>query len=292
MPATAQWAFVLALFVSVFVLGCTKQENVYVPNNEAPPDTSVSTLKLEAYINKCYISLLGRKPDATELSTAVQTLRDSSLSSGSRKLVLDGILNQDEFLIKTYLNDGALLLNTWDTLLYSFYLGQVQTLRQDPNNAASYPIYDTIISGLEKLLSIPVDLLNGSIDISTMHNRMVNNFIYDEINMGSENYVRSVFDHFLLRYPTTSELTEGVKMVDGFESIIFLNTGESKFDFNTIFFNTQAYYEGQVRWGFQRFLYRDASTEELLHYTQLYSQSSDQKTFFRELLSTNEYAGF
>jgi hypothetical protein len=292
MPATAQRAFIFALFVSLFVLGCTKKENVYVPDNEAPPDTSVSTLKLEAYINKCYISLLGRKPDVTELSTAVQTLRDSSLNSGSRKLILDDILNQDEFLIKTYLNDGALLLNTWDTTLYSFYLGQVRTLRQDPNNAANYPTYDTIIVSLERLLDIPVDLINGTINISTMHNRMVNNFIYDEINMGSENYVRSVFDHFLLRYPTTSELTEGVSMVDGFESIIFLSTGESKFDFNTIFFNTQAYYEGQVRWGFQRFLYRDADTQELLYYNNLYSQTGNQKTFFRELLSTNEYAGF
>jgi hypothetical protein len=292
MPATAQRAFILALFVSLFVMGCTKKENVYVPDNEAPPDTSVSTLKLEAYINKCYISLLGRKPDDTELSTAVQTLRDSSLNSSSRKLILNGILNQDEFLTKTYLNDGALLLNTWDTALYSFYLGQVQSLRQDPNNVANYAIYDTVIGGLEKLLAIPVDLLNGSIDISTMHNRMVNNFIYDEINMGSENYVRSVFDHFLLRYPTTSELTEGVKMVDGFESVIFLNSGESKFDFNNIFFNTDAYYEGQVRWAFNRFLYRDAATQELAYYTNLYRQTGNQKIFFRELLSTNEYAGF
>lgn len=292
MPAAAQRAFILALFVSVFGLSCTKKENVYVPDNEAPPDTSISTLKIEAYVNRCFISLLGRKPDDNELASAVQTLRDSSLSSGSRKLVLDGILNREEFLIKTYLNDGILLLNTWDTALYSFYLGQVQSLRQDPNNAANYAAYDTIIIGLQRLLAIPTDLLAGNISISTMHNRMVNNFVYDEINMGSENYVRSMFDHFLLRYPTTSELTEGVKMVDGFESVVFLANGESKYDFNTIFFNTRAYYEGQVRWAFQRFLYRDANTEELVYYTDLYSQNGDQKTFFRELLSTNEYAGF
>lgn len=263
-----------------------------MPDNEAPPDTSVSTIKLEAYVNKSYISLLGRKPNATELSTAVQTLRDNNLSSGSRKQILDGILAEDEFLIKIYLNDGTVLLNNWDTTLYSFYLGQIYTLRQDPNNAPSYPLYDTLINELEQLLSIPTDLLTGTLKVNNMHSRMVKNFVYFEINMGSENYVRTIFDHFLLRYPTTAELAEGVKMVDGFEAILFLKTGEDMSDFNAIFFNSDIYYEGQVRWAFQRFLYRDAETLELAYYTNLYRQTGDQKTFFRELLSINEYAGF
>ncbi len=292
MPITLPRTLLILLVLILVAFGCTKTENVYVPDNEAPPDTSISTLQLETYVNKCYIGLLGRKPTYNELSAAVQTLRDSSLSSGGRILVIEGILSQEEFLIKTYLNDGITLLNTWDTALYSFYLRQVTDLRQDPNNAPRYALYDTIINGLQTLLDIPQDLLNGSIDIKTMHNRMVNNFIYDEINMGSDNYVRSMFDHFLLRYPTTAELTQGVTMVDGFEAIIFLETGESKYDFSNIFFNTEAYYEGQVRWAFQRFFYRDATTEELAYYTNLYRSSGDQKIFFSVLLSTNEYAGF
>lgn len=292
MPNTLLRTLIVLLVLCLVATGCTKQENVYVPDNEAPPDVSVSTLQLETYVNKCYIGLLGRKPTESELTASVQTLRDSSLSAGGRISVLDGILSQEEFLIKTYLNDGATLLNTWDTALYSFYLMQVTDLRQNPNNTANYPLYDTIIKGLQELLAVPQLFLNGSIDLKTMHSRMVNNFVYDQINMGSENYVLSVFDHFLSRYPTTAELTQGVTMVDGFEAIIFLQSGESKYDFNSIFFNTEAYYEGQVRWAFQRFLYRDATTEELAYYTNLYRQSGSQQTFFSVLLSTNEYAGF
>lgn len=292
MPHSLTRTLFVLLATCLLAWGCTKQENVYVPDNEAPPDTSVSTLKLETYVNKCYIGLLGRKPTDAELTDAIQTLRDSSLSAGGRISLLDEMLSQDEFLIKTYLSDGTLLLNEWDTALFSFYLDQLIQARQNPNNAAAYDLIDTSILHQQRLMDIPTDLLNGNIDIKTMHSRMVDNFMYDQINMGSENYVRSVFDHFLLRYPTASELTQGVTMVDGFEAIVFLQTGESRYDFTNIFFNSDGYYEGQVRWAFQRFLYRDATTEELAYYTNLYRQTGSQKAFFSVLLSTNEYAGF
>lgn len=265
---------------------------MYIPDNEAPPDRSVSTLKLETYVNKCYIGLLGRKPLDAEMTAAVQTLRDSSLSSGGRKLMLSNILNQEEFLVKAYTNDGDLLLNKWDTSLYAFFLYQFTTARQDTNNVAIYPVIDTGIVGLERLLSITTDFTNGTIDTRTMHKYMVNNYAYDEINMGSENFVRSVFDHFLLRYPTTAELAEGIKMVDGFEAVLFTQTGDSRSDFVELFFNNNAYVEGQVRWAFQRYFFRDAKTEELAFYTNIYQQNGDQKILFTELLSLNEYAGF
>jgi len=275
----------------MLLFGCTKTETTYIPNNEAPPDVSVSTLKLETYVNKCYIGLLGRKPTDAELATGVQTLRDSSLSSGGRRVMLASILDQEAFLIKTYINDGTLLLNNWDTSLFNRYLSQLSIIRQDSAYSQVYVLIDSGIVSLERLLSIPEDYINGTIDTRTMHARMVNNYAYDEVNMGGENFVRSIFDHFLLRYPTTAELAEGIKMFDGFEGVVFTKTGSSRHDFVTIFFSEQGYYEGQVRWAFKRFLYRDANTEELAYYTNIFYQSGEQKILFNELLTLNEYAG-
>lgn len=280
------------LLLCLLFFACSKKERIYIPDNEAPPDVSVSTLKLETYVTKCYIGLLGRKPTDMELAQGVQYLRDNNLSYSGRKLMLLNILAQDEFLVKTYLNDGTLLLNSWDMDLFSFYLDRNLDARLDTQFSQFTALIDTNIVGLEKLLAIPNDLLSGTIDIRTMHARMVNNFAYGEINMGGENFVRSVFDHFLLRNPTVAELAEGIKMFDGFEAVVLNQTGDSQYDFVQIFFNSNAYNEGQVRWAFRRFLYRDADTEELAYYTNVFRLSGSHKVLFTELLTLNEYAGF
>ncbi|MFT5019915.1 MAG: hypothetical protein ACI9CU_001307, partial [Polaribacter sp.] len=53
------------LTLAVLATGCKKGE-IIVPNNQAPPDSTISTLILENYVAKCYISLLGREPSNAE----------------------------------------------------------------------------------------------------------------------------------------------------------------------------------------------------------------------------------
>ena len=55
--------------------------------------------------------------------------------------------------------------------------------------------------------------------------------IYDEINMGTENFVVSIFQNFFHRYPTAAELYSASNMVDGNQSTIFNTNGSSKKDF-------------------------------------------------------------
>jgi hypothetical protein len=140
------------------------------------------------------------------------------------------------------------------------------------------------------------DLRSGAIDYVDLHKLVVNNFIYDQVNMGTENFVVSAFQNYLMRYPTTPELTSAKQMIEydpqaTTSPVLFLQLGSSKDDFLSIFFDCAEFYEGQVRTQFMRFLFREPKTEEMAAQTSLYKTSHDFKALQRYILSSNEYAG-
>ena len=109
--------------------------------------------------------------------------------------------------------------------------------------------------------------------------------------MGTENFVVSMFQHFLYRYPTDDELTQSKQIVDGFEGVVFLQTGHIKDDFLNIFFGCNNYFEGQVRDLYMRYLFREPTSVEMSDKAASYKKSLNYKALQKEILSTNEYAG-
>jgi len=66
--------FLIIVFIAL-VGGCKKDEAlVDVPNNQAPPDNTIASVVKENYVNKVYISVLGRKPDANELNSGLSDI--------------------------------------------------------------------------------------------------------------------------------------------------------------------------------------------------------------------------
>jgi predicted ABC-type exoprotein transport system permease subunit len=105
------------------------------------------------------------------------------------------------------------------------------------------------------------------------------------------NFVIATYQLFLLRNPTEFEKTEGVKIVDGFTGVLFLQEANSKDQYLDIFLNSTDYAEGQVKQMFNRFLFRSPNTEESVFYTQILKQNLDFKNLLVNILKTNEYAG-
>src|SRR5262249_10211767 len=112
------------------------------------------------------------------------------------------------------------------------------------------------INRLVEMKEVPDSLAGGVISYKEAQRRYIDNSFYDELNMGSFNFVVSVFQHFLNRYPTQNEITGGVNMVNGISGILFLTAGQSKSDFENIFFSSTDFYEGEVRSLFQQYLFR------------------------------------
>ena len=283
-------SFVLMLLV-VVATGCKKDE-IIIDDNTAPPDSTISTLIVENYVNKCYISLLGREPFAQEEQAAISTLTGGNFSVSTRKTMLDEIIDNPEYRDKILENNSLKLLNApFDTTEIQTQLFIYNSLLNDPQYAQFYDLIVEVIDDLETLLATPEDFRSGAISMQEMHRRLVRNDIYDQINMGSFNFVLSVFNNFLFRDPSADEHEAGITMVDGFIAVLFYETGNSKDQFINIFLDSDDYYEGQVRELYLRYLFREPNSEEQGYHSVRYKESDNYDRLQKDILSSDEFAG-
>ena len=281
----------LSLVVLLSWTSCNKQEEILVNDNTAPPDYTVDDVVVESYVNRSYISLLGRKPDPAEASSASTTLRQNNLSTANREAFLNGLLGRPAYFERQYDIGRSLYLNSVDTTAINDEIFTLDIVLSDPQYSAIWPLLEIEKDKLLELLEIPDELTNGNIDMPEMHRRLVFNLVYDEINMGTQNFVVSMYQNFLFRYPTASELAAGELMVDGFTSTVFLENGRNKEDFLAICFGSGDYYEGQIRDIYTRYLFREPTAEELESLSVTYKANGDYQAIVRTVLASDEYAG-
>lgn len=273
--------------VVVLLLGaCSTKENI-IPNNAIPQDQTVGILVQENYINRVYISLLGRKPDSTEKQQTLSLFAQDQCAPASRETFIRQTMQKNGFyehvfkiLCREYLNDVDTASIRWDIRLFT------DLAQREPRYQKEYL---RMVYKLRLLESVPTGLAADSFKIAEAHRRCVDNNIYDDINMGSENFVTSVFTNFLFRYPTLNEKESGVKMVDGQMSVLFGKYGSSKREFINLFFGRNDYFEGQVRLAFRRFLLRQPTSQELADHTQKYAVHQDYRRLYLDLLKSDTY---
>lgn len=283
---------VLILGVVLTLSSCKKDDEIIIPDNTAPPDSTIATLIIENYIAKCYIGLLGRDPSETEEQEAITLLRNSNMSVASRKQMIDEILGDAEYRDKILEYNSIKLLNApFDTTEINTQLFIYNQLLLDPQYAPFTDLIQAIIDDLETLAATPTDFRNGTIGMQEMHRRLVTNDIYDQINMGSFNFVLSLFNNFLFRDPSLEEHEAGIQMVDGFVAVLFYETGNSKEECIDIFLGSDDYFEGQVRELYLRYLFREPTSEEQSYHAIRYRDSGNYDRLQKDLLSTDEFAG-
>lgn len=66
----------LIFSIVLFTLGSCQNDNdtILVEGNIAPPDPTIERVLVEGYVNKLYISLLGREPSTIEFNQALNLL--------------------------------------------------------------------------------------------------------------------------------------------------------------------------------------------------------------------------
>ncbi len=279
----------------VLLWGCTK-DPIVVKDNEAPPDTTVETVVKENYVNKLYISLLGRKATTAEFDAGLALVTQNNFSISDRNNLIDIVQGKSEFYDNEFKISCANLLNESDTNDARMWINifvQSQKSTNDPN-AIFYQQIE--IDRLTPFIPLVNDLRNGTINFIDMDKLSVNNTLYDQVNMGTHNFVISMYQNFLFRAPTDTALADGEHMIDYDVSqhpspFLFSQEGHSKNDFLSIFFSSDEYFEGRVRAQFKRFLFREPTTEEMSGQTVLYKTNKDFKALQKYVLSGDEYAG-
>ncbi len=287
----------------LFLFSCRQEEeiitnehtNVIVDDNTAPPYSEVTTIQIKNYINKLFIDLIGREPLNEELENITSTLKENNLSDEIRQQVIDELHGKDEYFFRLHQDFSIRFIGGADSVYISAYIEQEEFERDNAFASGNIPLgqykqYE--IDKLELLLNARTDFQAAAISINEYMYRIAFNEIYDEINMGSENFVLSCFENFFKRFPTDAELVAAVNMVDGFPSQLLLVDGINKPDFLTIMTTAPGFNEGLTIDIFKQLLARDPNSVEMVANTNLLLNGATYQYIQSRLLKTDEYAGF
>ena len=295
--------FILCISISVIVTACTEKEtinhtehtNVIIDDNSPPPYNQVTTVQIQNYINKMYIDLVGREPLQQELEDDTKLLKDNNLSLESRHQLLDQLMSNPLYYEQFYDVYSAAYLNatsTQDVLEQLFLYLEQQELAEQMGNYAFAEYLQIEIDKLIALRDVRNDYESGAITINQFMQILSYNFFYDEINMGSENFVLACFENFLKRFPTESELVAGITMVDGFSAQLLFRDGSSKKDFIELITTVPDFYEGLTIDIYQQLLARNPDSEEMNNGTLLLTEDPDYQAIQKIVLTSSEYTGF
>lgn len=279
----------LFLFLPCFFAGCSK-ETIIISDNNPPIINNIPAIRIESYVNRVFIDLLGREPLDAELVNEVTALREADLAQTARINLISKLQNNTDFI------EG-------DTSYQRAYYQQFYALAKARClEGASDQEIDEVIGGLndpleeQKLAAVKnsrVELQNGVISIEEMFGRMINNAIYDDINMNAFNFVRASFDNLLLRYPTNFEFQSGFNMVEnGFTEILFGETGSNREEYTDILIQSREMFEGLIIWTYQQLLARNPTTVETIALLEGFYTDKDLKFVQQTVMITDEYAGF
>lgn len=284
--------YLILLICVLFISACQPEtEVIRIPDNDVVPDETVPLILQENYINKLCIGLLGRKPAETELQQMLATLNRNNAAREDRKQIIETIIQSEGFNQRMYDIARAEMLNNLDTAEITFQIAVYTELTKDPQYQQFLPLLHAEIDKMLQLKQLPKRLLAGQAGRIEMHRIMAFNSFYDEINMGSQNFVLSVFEYFLGRYPTESEEAIAIAMVDGFGGVLFGQEGNSKSDFLDIFLSSTDYYEGQLIDLYNDFLLRAPVSTEMADAVLIYKQSEKYGEMLKEVLSQDEVLG-
>ncbi len=273
----------------------TTYENLVVDGNKPPPYSGIPVTKIEIYVNKLYIDVLGKQPTQTELTTDVTYLKSKELRMGARDTLIDQLLSKDDYFKRLYTTGTAKFLEginafqiNQEILTQNFIIG-ILYARGDTFEAQVTEVNRDKLVKLQQADSL---YQNNHITVNEFYATFTDNSIYDDINMGSLNFVQSCFENYYLRPSSTSETTNGVGMVDGESKIILLKNGNSKDDFIRIVTESDEFYQGLVMENYRSFLSRDPKSNESFQATFAFKTSNDLGEMQKSILKTDEYAGF
>jgi hypothetical protein len=217
----------------------------------------------EEWVKNIAINLWGRVQSAEELEQITQLTKKSNdvnkdivdyfMSSGTFYKHMEEQL-RDEYL------EGVSKANIAE------YITDFYQLEKGRTSSIYYDFFNREFIHLFQLGQLLKGVYPDSFSVNILQRMLVDNYVYDQINMGVDNLVLSLFQHFMMRKPTHYELTEAKKMAEGNPGILFNKTGKSKADLLDIIFSSNNYYEGQVRYWYVKIRHEEPSTDEMVKY--------------------------
>ncbi|MEO8066452.1 MAG: hypothetical protein ABI599_02040 [Flavobacteriales bacterium] len=296
---------VCLLAAAVLTATACKKESELIPNNQAPDYSGVPTVITRNYVNRLFIDLLGREPLDVEMNAEVAALEAATLSSGAREALVNKLMTSTAYVEGDSSYKHAYYQRQYELYKSRCLEGASDDIIDEAIHVAEQDALDDSLSGdtqglgeansvlqrLRNLKNSRVNYMNGLVGIDDVMGYMVFNSIYDQINMNTFNFINATFDNLLLRFPTDAEFNSGFDMVEnGAPGILFARSGQNKGDYVGILTGTNEFQEGMVRWSYNTFLGREASTYEVYTAMGAFHMDGDLQRVQRNILISDEYA--
>lgn len=297
------------LLVMVFCISsCKKEEEPETrPDNNAPSYDGIPTVIVENYVNRLFIDLIGREPLDVEMSAEVANLRAGDLTESARLTLIDKLMFDS-----TYRPGDSSYYYAYYNRFYEMTKARLLEGASDADisgeqSVAAFNAYSDSLAGnwagyqqnkevSDKLLAVMAsqdEYRNGDITLREMYNRMLNNSVYDLINMNSFNFINASFDDLFYRFPTMAEFDASYEMVEySNPETLFGVAGQNKVEYIIILTNSIEYHEGMIRWAYLNLLAREPSTDEVYDMLSTLYTTQNIQSVQRNILKTDEYANF
>lgn len=271
---------------------CTKfTKTDIVTGNSIPYYDAVSTIRVEAYINRLYIDLIGREPLDSEVVADLAFLRANNLSMSARETIClrlqkDTLPREGEGSYKT----------AYCHWFFERLKADLMEGADDVDFQTSLQGVDTFEVAYKKVLRVwhcDTAYEHGNITFNQMVTYMIDNLVYDKINMMTFNYINATYDNLFGRYPTNNEYNIAFDVIENNKSgVLFETVLSNKEEYSKAIVTSREFYNGLIVRGYQKLLKRRPSSAEAgKAMSQLYF-NNDYLKFERNILTSDEYAQF
>ncbi|MGB1315693.1 MAG: hypothetical protein ACPG4Y_06705, partial [Chitinophagales bacterium] len=149
------------------------------------------------------------------------------------------------------------------------------------------------IQEIEDVLNISKDYRNGTTTINEIFIRLIDNYVYDKINMQTFNFINATYQDLFFRYPTEQEYNASFEMIENNSSQYILGqSGTSKGEYQEILMNSREFHEGIIVWTYKSLLIREPNAAETAKAMSLFLASKNFQELQSGIMKTDEYANF
>jgi len=294
-------------FGLAMILSCSTTDLVVDDGNTPYSTFSISDIKIKNYVNRLYIDIVGREPLDDEIIAQVDRLKAGSLQRETRDSIIYELMTDTTFRENEFSYKAAYIQNLYNLAKVRCVEGvgdneielQIGIIKfgalQDSleGNWDAYYKKQYEIQKNQAVINSRQALYDGLIGYHQMYSFMIDNAIYDMINMNTFNFVRSTFDQLVWRLPTAAEFDNGFSMIEYNQTAtLFGVSGSDRNDYIKILTESNEMLEGMVIWCYQVFLSRSPLSGEVVTLLPEYIDKKDINWVIAQILVTDEYANF
>ena len=300
------WTIYVVVLAACFT-SCKKTEDKNFDNNTAISPHRIPTIKIEGYVTRVFIDLVGRTPLETELAFETELLKEQNLSKASREALVtklqtstDPVVGDSSYQIayaeRLYIIIKSRMVEGAEGPSFQRHIGNANnSLRQARLTGDSIRVFAALdkIKRNQDVLDAKFDYRNEAITINEVFARMLDNDVYDEINMNTFNFVNASFDDLFYRFPTQNEFDIAFNIIEKNEvGPLFGGFAGTKGEYCKLLTESDEFYEGLIRWTYLTLLDREPTTSEVSSHFQSLQSTQDFRNLQKEIIITDEYADF